>query len=98
MSHLKNAKSVRTPERSSSTADHVKEENDSPPSTMQVQSMNQVNLPTKVRSKRKMDIPKPLIQKDQKHSENIAKDQSNTLVPTLYDSTLSSKVDFCITV
>ncbi|KAE8677621.1 Always early, putative isoform 3 [Hibiscus syriacus] len=70
--HPKQGKSLRPPEHASSSTDKVWGLNSSGPSTIHVSSVNQVNLPTKVRSKRKMDAQKPAIRKDIQ-SDNIEK-------------------------
>ncbi|KAH7573585.1 hypothetical protein JRO89_XS03G0176700 [Xanthoceras sorbifolium] len=89
--HPKQGKLVKPPERSSST-DHGKEWNGSSPLTAHVLPTNHINLPTKVRSRRKMDTRKPLIEKDTKSSEDMLKfsedilnAQSCRLIPSFHD-------------
>ncbi|KAK3189776.1 hypothetical protein Dsin_029337 [Dipteronia sinensis] len=68
--HPKQGKLVK-PSQHSSTTDHGKEWNDSSPSTVHVLPTNHVNLPTKVRSRRKMDTRKALVEKDTKSSDDM---------------------------
>ena len=96
--HPKQGKLVKPSEHSSST-DHGKEWNDSSPSTVHVLPTNHVNLPTKVRSRRKMDTRKPLIEKNTKSSddmlkfsEDIINAQSRRLIPSFHDRMLILKV------
>ncbi|KAK4855475.1 hypothetical protein QYF36_007763 [Acer negundo] len=102
--HPKQGKLVKPSEHSSST-DHGKEWNDSSPSTVHVLPTNHVNLPTKVRSRRKMDTRKPLIEKDTrssddmlKFSEDIINAQSRRLIPSFRDRMLILKelVSYCL--
>lgn len=67
----KPGKMVKPTEHTSSSTDLRREGNDSALSTLQFSSADQVKLPTKVRSRRKMDVQKPLIQNDSKYSESI---------------------------
>ncbi|KAF3456189.1 hypothetical protein FNV43_RR00839 [Rhamnella rubrinervis] len=67
--HLKQGKSFKPLELTSSSTNGKREENDSL-STIQVPSSN-LNLPTKIRSRWKMDTQKPLTKKDTKISENV---------------------------
>ncbi|XVE65643.1 hypothetical protein DITRI_Ditri08aG0016500 [Diplodiscus trichospermus] len=87
----KQGKSVRTPERTSSSTDHGRDLNNSASSTIQVSSVNQVNLPTKVRSKRKMDAQKPAIGKDVKSSDNTVKGKFSVPVMLSNDRALTLK-------
>lgn len=78
----------------SSSADLRKEGSDSAQSGIQVPVINQVNLPTKVRSRRKMDLKKPLVQKDLKFPEKISNDESNPPFGLLHDTSFKFKVWF----
>ncbi|KAH6808743.1 hypothetical protein C2S51_026526 [Perilla frutescens var. frutescens] len=69
----------------SNGVDLRKEGSDSAQSATQV-PVNQVNLPTKVRSRRKMILKKPSIQKDLKFSEKISNDESNLSFGALHDT------------
>lgn len=80
---------VKHAERSSSSTDPRKEGSDSTLSTVHVSAMNQVNLPTKVRSKRKMQ--KPQILEDVKFSDEIVKDKPGVPFLALHDRTLILK-------
>ncbi|KAL8524983.1 hypothetical protein ACS0TY_014569 [Phlomoides rotata] len=75
----------------SSSADQRKEGSDSSQSAIQVPVTNQANLPTKVRSRRKMDLKKPLIQKDTKFPEKIANDGTNSSLGSVTDAAFKSK-------
>ncbi|KAK6130488.1 hypothetical protein DH2020_035746 [Rehmannia glutinosa] len=68
-------KLMKVPENSSS-ADIRKEGSDSAQSAVQVPVVNQVSLPTKVRSRRKMNLKKP-VQKDLKFPDKSSNDESN---------------------
>ncbi|ESR32865.1 hypothetical protein CICLE_v10004186mg [Citrus x clementina] len=76
-SQSKHGKLVKPPEHTSST-DHEKEGNNSASSTALVRTANQVNLPTKVRSRRKMNRRKLLIERDKMSSEDILNDHNRT--------------------
>lgn len=91
VAHPKQGKSARPPERTSSSADHTTDLNSSAPSTIQVSPVNPVNLPTKIRSKRKMDAQKPAIGKDMK-SSNITKGKTSAPVMLFHDRALNLKV------
>ncbi|XVF38683.1 hypothetical protein REPUB_Repub20aG0123000 [Reevesia pubescens] len=94
VAHPKQGKSVRPPERMSSSTDYGRDLNNSAPSTIQVSSVNQVNLPTKVRSKRKMDARKPAIGKDIKPSDSTIKGKFS--VPVIFhDRALNLKEKLC---
>lgn len=75
----------------SSSADLRKEGSDSAQSAIQVPATNQVNLPTKVRSRRKMDLKKPVVQKDSKFPEKISNDGTNSSFGSVADTALKSK-------
>lgn len=77
----------------SSGADLRKEGSDSAQSATQV-PVDQVNLPTKVRSRRKMNPKKALVQKDLKLSEKNSNDESNLSSGSLHDTTFRFKVCF----
>ncbi|KAF5752213.1 hypothetical protein HS088_TW01G00121 [Tripterygium wilfordii] len=72
-------------------AHHGKEQNNTPPSTKEFPSSNQVYLPTKVRSRRKIDASKPLIEKETKPSENIVYCQSFINIPSSHDRAVNLK-------
>ncbi|KAL6581931.1 hypothetical protein OROMI_005945 [Orobanche minor] len=74
----------------SSSADIPKEGSDSAQSAVQVPVANQVNLPTKLRSRRKMNLKKP-VQKDLKFSETIPNKESNLPVGSLHDTAIKHK-------
>ncbi|XP_065863604.1 protein ALWAYS EARLY 3 [Euphorbia lathyris] len=95
--YQKQRKSMKTPEFTSST-EHVRELDDSAPSSIQVLSSNQFNLPTKVRSRRKLSAPKPLTDKDIPSSEDVVNSQYNIMIPTSGDSTLhlKKKISSCL--
>ncbi|KAK8623864.1 hypothetical protein V6N13_065226 [Hibiscus sabdariffa] len=61
----------------------------------EVSSVNQVSLPTKVRSKRKMDAQKPAIRKDIKSSDNFVKGKTNVPVNLFHDRALNLKEKLC---
>lgn len=94
VAHPKQGKSARPPERTSSSADHTTDLNSSAPSTIQVSPVNPVNLPTKIRSKRKMDAQKPAIGKDMK-SSNITKGKTSAPVMLFHDRALNLKEKLC---
>ncbi|XP_038991663.1 protein ALWAYS EARLY 3-like isoform X2 [Hibiscus syriacus] len=93
--HPKQGKSLRPPEHASSSTDLGRDLNNSAPSTIQVSSVNQVNLPTKVRSKRKMGSQKPAIRKDIKSSDNIVKDKISAPVMSFHGGALNLKEKLC---
>ncbi|XP_022740959.1 protein ALWAYS EARLY 3-like isoform X2 [Durio zibethinus] len=95
VAHSKQGKSVRPPEHTSSSTDHGRDLKNSAPSTIQVSSVNQVNLPTKVRSKRKMNAQKPVIGKDIKSSDNIVKGKFSVPVMLFHDRALNLKEKLC---
>ncbi|KAJ6351776.1 hypothetical protein OIU78_007634 [Salix suchowensis] len=88
----KQGKLMKPAERTSSSNNHGKELNNPAPTTIQVLSASQFNLPTKVRSSRKLNTPKMLVERDSKSSENIiVNSQSNTLIPSSQDRVLDLK-------
>ncbi|KAF7144937.1 hypothetical protein RHSIM_Rhsim04G0219400 [Rhododendron simsii] len=90
-SQKKQGKSVRQPELSSST-DLRGEKDDSSQSLVQVPVTNQVNLPTKVRSRRKMELQKPQNVKDLKFSDKFLDGhRSNVPISSAQDGSLSLK-------
>eukprot|EP00258_Populus_trichocarpa_P047358 XP_024463377.1 protein ALWAYS EARLY 3 isoform X1 [Populus trichocarpa] len=89
--HSKQGKLMKSAERTSSSNNHGRELNNSAPTTIQVLSASQFNLPTKVRSSRKLNTPKMLVERDSKSSENIVNSQSNTLIPSFQDRVLGLK-------
>lgn len=63
-------------------------------STIPDPNSNQVNATTKLRSRRKMDPPKPMALKDLKSLENNAEnEQANMSMPSLNDKALNIKVE-----
>ncbi|KAL6971312.1 hypothetical protein U1Q18_030990 [Sarracenia purpurea var. burkii] len=85
-SQKKQGKSVRHPEPSSSSADLRGEKDDSALSTVQVPVANQVNLPTKVRSRRKMELQTPHNLKELKFSDKfLDAHKSNLPFPLVRD-------------
>lgn len=93
-SQKKQGKSVRQPELSSST-DLRGEKDDSSQSLVQVPVTNQVNLPTKVRSRRKMELQKPQNVKDLKFSDKFLDGhRSNVPISSAQDGSLNLKVSF----
>lgn len=85
---LKQGKSARPPEHSFGTDPRRSGTN----STIQVPTVKSVNLPTKLRSRRKNDLQKALIRKELKSSENIGNDQPTKYLPSLHDRTRDLKV------
>ena len=85
---------MKPAERTSSSNNHGRELSNSAPTTIQVLSASQFNLPTKVRSSRKLKTPKMLVERDSKSSENIVNSQSNTLIPSFQDRVLGLKVRY----
>ncbi|XP_060173823.1 protein ALWAYS EARLY 3-like isoform X1 [Lycium barbarum] len=81
----------------SSCADPRTEQSDSAQSTSQVPVENQVNLPTKVRSRRKMDLKKPQRQKTLKIPDKSLDDTSAS-VTALHDRAFSlrEKISNCL--
>ncbi|TYH27292.1 hypothetical protein ES288_A02G057800v1 [Gossypium darwinii] len=94
--HPKQGKFVRPPEHASSSTDQGRDLNNSAPSTIQVSSVNQVNLPTKIRSKRKTDVRKPAIRKGIKSSDNIVKGKISGPVTLFHDGALDLKDVDCM--
>lgn len=94
-SHPKQGKLVKPPERCSSSTETRREENYLVVPA-QVSSANQVHLPTKVRSRRKMDTQKPSFQKDLRFAENYVNDQPIIPIPSVQDRARTLKVKiFC---
>lgn len=67
-------------------------------STVQVSPINQVNLPTKLRSRRKMDIPKVLKQKHLRSSESAGNEQPDRYSLSLHNRAVDfkSKLSHCL--
>ncbi|MCD7467825.1 hypothetical protein HAX54_005468 [Datura stramonium] len=82
-------KLIKDPEHSS-CADPRTEQSDSAQSTAQIPMENQVHLPTKVRSRRKMDLKKPQRQKKLKIPDKSLDDASAS-VTAVHDKELSLK-------
>ncbi|PIA61564.1 hypothetical protein AQUCO_00300823v1 [Aquilegia coerulea] len=83
----KQGRSVRPPERTSSIANSLRIGTNPAVSVVQVSSANQVNLPTKLRSRRK----KSLVRKELKSPENIGNDRSNKFSHALHNKALDLK-------
>ncbi|OIS96765.1 PREDICTED: protein ALWAYS EARLY 3 [Nicotiana attenuata] len=81
----------------SSCADPRTERSDSAQSTAEIPVANQVNLPTKVRSRRKMDLKKPQRQKDLKIPDKSLDDTSASFT-ALHDRafSLKEKISNCL--
>ncbi|XP_055818262.1 protein ALWAYS EARLY 3-like [Solanum dulcamara] len=81
----------------SSCADPRTERSDSAQSTAQIPVENQVNLPTKVRSRRKLDLKKPQRQKDLKIPDKSLDDTSASFT-ALRDKafSLKKKISSCL--
>ncbi|KAA8527473.1 hypothetical protein F0562_034812 [Nyssa sinensis] len=90
-SQQKQGKFVKHPEHSSSSTDPRKEGEDSAISTVQVPVASQANLPTKVRSRRKMDLQKPQILKDLKFSDKILCDQPTVPILSINEREIDLK-------
>lgn len=88
----KAGKMVKPTEHTSSSTDLGRERNDSALSTLQVSSADQVKPPTKVRSRRKMDVQKPVLQNDSKSSGNMLNEHPNIPSPSLHERALALKV------
>ncbi|CAI0467462.1 unnamed protein product [Linum tenue] len=88
---VKQKRSVKPLERTSSSADPGIESNDSGPSTAQGASASQFSLPTKVRSRRKVSSPKPLLDEDRKTHEGIKNGQPKVSIPSFEDQALILK-------
>ncbi|CAI0466737.1 unnamed protein product [Linum tenue] len=88
---VKQKRSVKPLERTSSSADPGIESNDSGPSTAQGASASQFSLPTKVRSRRKVSSPKPLLDEDRKTHEGIKNGQPKVSFPSFEDQALILK-------
>ncbi|PIN18023.1 Retinoblastoma pathway protein LIN-9/chromatin-associated protein Aly [Handroanthus impetiginosus] len=80
----------------STNADLRKEGSDSAQSAAEVPVGNHVNLPTKVRSRRKTNLKKPQVQKDLKFPEKISNDQSNMPFGLLHDTSFKEKLSNCL--
>ncbi|XP_030974090.1 protein ALWAYS EARLY 3 isoform X1 [Quercus lobata] len=87
----KQGRVVKPKERTPLSTDLRGEGNDSALPTVQVTSADQVNLPTKARSRRKVDLQKPVIQNDSKSSENILNDHPSIQILSSHDRVLSLK-------
>ncbi|XP_073277623.1 protein ALWAYS EARLY 3-like [Primulina huaijiensis] len=74
-----------------------KEGSDSAQSAIHDPLANQVNLATKVRSRRKMNLKKPQAQNDLKFCDKIQSDHSNTYLASLHDkANLKGKLSNCL--
>lgn len=88
----KQGKLVKPIELKSSSTHGKREETDSILSSTQVPSANQ--LPTKIRSRWKKHIQKPLSKIDTKISENVLDGQPNLPAPSLHNRELNLKVKY----
>ncbi|KAI8012289.1 Protein ALWAYS EARLY 3 [Camellia lanceoleosa] len=97
-SQHKQGKSVRHPENSALNNYPRGEKDDPAPSTVQIPIANQVNLHTKVRSRRKMELQKPQNLRDLKFSDNLVDEQHNLPIPSVHDgaSNLKEKLSNCL--
>ncbi|KAL7220650.1 hypothetical protein ACSBR2_013516 [Camellia fascicularis] len=97
-SQHKQGKSVRHPENSALNNYPRGEKDDPAPSTVQIPIANQVNLHTKVRSRRKMELQKPQNLRDLKFSDNLVDEQHNLPIPSIHDgaSNLKEKISNCL--
>ncbi|CAL5393210.1 unnamed protein product [Camellia sinensis] len=97
-SQHKQGKLVRHPENSALNNYPRGEKDDPAPSTVQIPIANQVNLHTKVRSRRKMELQKPQNLRDLKFSDNLVDEQHNLPVPSIHDgaSNLKEKLSNCL--
>ncbi|KAM7488190.1 hypothetical protein LguiB_025674 [Lonicera macranthoides] len=84
-------KLFKYPERSSSSTDPRREGSETALSSIQVPVKNQVNLATKVRNKRKIDLEKPQIIKDLKFSDETVRNHASAPFPSLHDRALDLK-------
>lgn len=84
-------KLMKNAEYSSST-DPRREGSDSAQSTMQVPQLKENSLPTRVRSRRKMDLKKPSLQKDLKFPEKVLNEWSSDPI-ALLNTTFTVKVN-----
>ncbi|KAL7080946.1 hypothetical protein ACP275_14G010100 [Erythranthe tilingii] len=75
----------------SSSADLQKEASESVQAAIQVPVVNQENLPTKVRSRRKMQLKKPQVLKDLNNPDKISNDHSSPLTAMPHDTSFSLK-------
>ncbi|KAK4483286.1 hypothetical protein RD792_010471 [Penstemon davidsonii] len=82
----------------SSSDDLRKDGSSTTQSSVQVPVVNQVNLPTRFRSRRKMNLKKPELQKNLKFPDNIPSDQCNLPFASLSDSAihLKEKLSHCL--
>ncbi|KAA8536869.1 hypothetical protein F0562_029347 [Nyssa sinensis] len=78
-------KLIRPAECSSSNSDQKRAGTDTAASTAQVPTTSQVNLPTKQRSRRKMDPKRMLIQKEMRSGVIISKDRPDKYCTSLQD-------------
>ncbi|XP_061349128.1 protein ALWAYS EARLY 3 [Gastrolobium bilobum] len=84
-------KVVRSPGKMSSSTYDKTERDDSSFSPMKVLSTNQVSLVNRGRPKRKMEKPKPMVQRDPTVSGNIFSGQRNKSIASLPNSSVSHK-------
>lgn len=77
---------------SSSSTDHKREDGDYALSTTQVLTNNPTSLPTKLRSRRKMNLGKP--QRDSKLADNTSIDQLNITAQSIDDRPHDLKVKY----
>ncbi|CAK7340694.1 unnamed protein product [Dovyalis caffra] len=86
----KQLKSLELPEGSSFSGDHKTVANDIAVSAAQVPVASQVLLPTRKRSRRKMDLKRAMIPKEGRSSVNILKNQISTHLKDKLSCSLSS--------
>ncbi|KAL6009859.1 hypothetical protein ACLOJK_000290 [Asimina triloba] len=80
----KQGKSARPPECSSSSTDLGRIGTDPPDSNVQVSAINEVSLPTKLRSRRKIGLQKAL-RKEPWSADNVANDRPDKYTHLIYD-------------
>ncbi|XP_057962765.1 protein ALWAYS EARLY 2-like isoform X2 [Malania oleifera] len=92
-------KSVRSPERSLSNSDQRRGGTDVAASNTECPRTNQLSLPTKQRSRRKMDPQRVLIKKETNSPEKNANEQTTKYSSSLQDraACLSEKLSCCLT-
>ncbi|CAI0626887.1 unnamed protein product [Linum tenue] len=88
---VKQKRSTKPLERTSSSADPGRDSNDSGPSTAQATPSNQFSLPTRVRSRRKISAPKPLLEKDRETHDGLKNGQPKVSIPSFQDQALILK-------
>jgi len=92
---LKQGKLSKPPERLSSGIDLGRGVTDVNETNMQVSTTNQVSMPTKIRSRRKIELQKALAGKGSKPNESITDDHHDSYSLRINNRTLDSKVVYC---